>query len=535
MNDPTLISSVGHSANFANMNPTYNIDRTGQNPAVPTTVPGASVITNPAPINTPPTTDPNAALTSAVTTTAASVATDQAKDTEAETTTDEGNSKLNSLLTQLGGESTDTSNAEVTAGIPQMNKDLSDLGALQTQQLGNYLGAINKNDINATGATRTAQSGNEAQISRQHGIDALLTSSLIQAKQGNLTAARDTVDRAIAAKYDPIKSALTVQNSIITQNSANLSRADKKLADDKVTANNLMLKQIDNAAQNEKDIQAIIQTAASFNAPNSVLALMKNATNPIDASIIGKAYLSDPLAKKIQQATYDKLELDISNASPTNKVYTPGLNPQADAIIANINSGKSKLSDITGNTALKNYVQQGLAVTGGGTSDILQTTADKLNDLQTMVTNNDGFTGAVGFKGLIGSAPFIGHPLAGTATANFAAKAKQIVNDIVLPNLTLLHGLGRVTDREFQALSSAVTDLSIDPKTGTSSLSEGEFKKELNYLTDTINTKIKNSPPTTSQVSAPVNTTAMIGPDGQIYNVPNANVDAFIKAGGKKQ
>jgi hypothetical protein len=33
----------------------------------------------------------------------------------------------------------------------------------------------------------------------------------------------------------------------------------------------------------------------------------------------------------------------------------------------------------------------------------------------------------------------------------------------------------------------------------------------------------------------PAGMTAMVGPDGVSYNVPNANVNAFIAAGGKKE
>lgn len=495
---------------------------------VPTTLNGTDVVKNPQSFQVPQVSNPNNALNNAIAGIATSVSSAQAKDTAAENTSNAGNDSLVTLMKELGGETGDRNTAETAIGLPTMNKDLNDLQTLQTQQLGGYINSINKNNNNAEGHFDTAVSDDEAKISRQHGIDALLTSSLIQAKQGNITAAQATVDRAISAKYDPIKNAINVQNTIIAQNRDNLSRADKKLADEKTMQNNLMLKNIDKQQQDEKDIQDTIQLVASHNAPNSVIALMSKAKSPIEALQIGRAYISDPLARTLQSLQIKKLGQEIKNADLTSKVYIPGAIPAVDAIVQNINSGKSKLSDITGNPALKNLVQQGLAATStSGPSDVLLTTQQSINELQGMIDKNEGFSGAVGFKGPITT--FTG-PIPGTQTANFAAKAKQVVNDVVLPNLTYLKGVGRITDREFQALQSSVTSLNVDPKTGVSTLSESEFKKELSNLEKRINDKVSSASSNSSST-----TTTMIGPDGNTYNVPNTQVDAFIKAGGKKQ
>lgn len=163
--------------------------------------------------------------------------------------------------------------------------------------------------------------------------------------------------------------------------------------------------------------------------------------------------------------------------------------------VKNIQSGTAKLSDVPKN--LKNAVSVGLANgTPQGASALLKTTQQSIKDLNDMVDKNQGFTGAVGAKGvsslfgLKGNIPFTGSkdPFAGSQAANFDAKLKQVTNDVVLPNLTILHGLGRVTDREFQSLQSSITSLS-------PSLSEGEFRKELKTITDTINAKVTENEP----------------------------------------
>lgn len=188
-----------------------------------------------------------------------------------------------------------------------------------------------------------------------------------------------------------------------------------------------------------------------------------------------------------------KYKLDVSNSAVDNdlkraqiaKVYSDMSPTDLSSVkswVSDIKTGSAKLTDVP--DALKNAVASGLANSGGNsTTDLLTTTKASLDSLNAMVTNNQGFTGAVGAKGISSLFGLKGQPFAGSQAENFDAKLKQTVNDVVLPNLTILHGLGRVTDREFQALQSSITDLSPN-------LSEGEFKKELGTITDTINAKI---------------------------------------------
>lgn len=395
-------------------------------------------------------------------------------------------SDVTNLSNQLAGETGDQQTLEANAGIPQMQKDLSDLNALSSSQLAGYLGKYNALEGGGTG-TVGGVSAAETALQRSHAIDALMTNSLIQAKQGNIQAATDSVTKAIAAKYEPIKQKYTNAINILNQ-------VGTKEATAKAALLQIKLKQADDAQQNEKDVQSVVQEAAKNGAPNSVLALMSKATSPNEAVQNAGGYIQDKLAQQIQQAQLTKLNQEISQGALTDKVYIPGSNPQVDALIASINSGKSKLSDIPASqAALKNLVQQGLALSSGSTSDILSTTQASLKELNDMVTNDQGFSSAVGQKGFLSGGlfglfggkedPHLGGAGAGTARANFDAKLAQVKNDIILPNLTLLHGLGRVTDREFQALTSAVTSLS-------SSTSESQFKSELKDITDRINTKI---------------------------------------------
>lgn len=268
------------------------------------------------------------------------------------------------------------------------------------------------------------------------------------------------------------------------------------------------------------DIATKKVAADSEDAQNKITA-MKDYISALDASPAEKAKMT--LAVNAQQAQLDlqkekalkdyqaqidakdpSKQADIAYKNAQTKAlnilngqsdgtgaYVVGKNPVVDSWVTNINSGKSKLSDVPKN--LKNQVSQGLASTGSATADILNTTASSLKELNDMVTNDHGFTAAVGAKGLSGGLLF-GWTPPGTEAADFQAKFKQTVNDVVLPNLSILHGLGRVTDREFQALQSSVTALN-------TSMSEGEFKSELKKITDTINTKMGTAGTTSTDTS----------------------------------
>jgi len=162
--------------------------------------------------------------------------------------------------------------------------------------------------------------------------------------------------------------------------------------------------------------------------------------------------------------------------------YVKGQNPTVDSWVENIGNGSAKFTDVPEN--LKNAVNVGLASTHGSADDILATTKQSLDELQQMVDQNHGFQAAVGAKNIftnpLQALGITKNPISGTAAADFVAKLKQATNDVVLPNLKILHGLGRVTDREFQALQSAVTSLS-------TSESEDQFKKDLKTLIDGFN------------------------------------------------
>ncbi len=296
--------------------------------------------------------------------------------------------------------------------------------------------------------------------------------ALVKDSYSALTANADAKDKVIKDTYDAVQAQI---KDHLTQVSANtLSTALSTLNDPKLS---------DTQKQ-----QAVSQALASG-------SLSAADAEKLNTSINEKA---------TQSLAVQKYQLDVNNSAVDNQLKTAQAAKiyndmkaadiaAASSWVTNIKNGTAKFSDVPKN--LKDAVSVGLANSGTGTvSDILQTTKTSLDELNALVNKpggvfGTGFTGAVG-QSLSKSLPGLGilkktpeGVFAGTAAADFIAKVNQVKNDVVLPNLTILHGLGRVTDREFQALTSAVTSLNINT-------TPDAFKLELKNITDRIDEKM---------------------------------------------
>jgi hypothetical protein len=153
-------------------------------------------------------------------------------------------------MSQLVGQTGDRITAESQAGLPQLNTQLRDLQTLSQRQLASYAQNTLNNDINANGVTRTAQEGNQAFITRQYGIDSLITNANISAISGQIQTAQAQVDRAMSLKYDPIKQVIENQKFILDQLNTKEARAASNVKD-------LQLKQLEQQQNEEKAIQNI--------------------------------------------------------------------------------------------------------------------------------------------------------------------------------------------------------------------------------------------------------------------------------------
>lgn len=189
------------------------------------------------------------------------------------------------MMNELAGKPAEAVRLEGEAGIPQTEAEIRDLQAKQSAETAQYIAqtqAIQNKPI-----ALEFIAGQQGEVQRRYGIDALITSSLVQAKSGQLETAKASVDRALSLKYDPIEARIKTQEQILQFNYDNLDRADKKLADARLEVLNSQKEDL----QQFKDIQTeTVKTALANGASSDVVSAIMNATSVADIGKIGGQY-----------------------------------------------------------------------------------------------------------------------------------------------------------------------------------------------------------------------------------------------------
>lgn len=249
---------------------------------------------------------------------------------------------LINLQKQLEGQTAEQIQLQNEQNLPVLNRELLDLRQTAQKQQADYLAGY----VQAEGQRNTRQETSAVQnsLNRQHAIDALLTNSLIASKEGNITFANSLVDRAITAKYDPIKQRIETQKSILQQVSG-------KAAEDRKNVLSLQLKQIDNEQEllnkgieniNTQIKEGKITTSAGYDAisnlvsgktkPSEVYAKLgiTGTGNPgIIAGVDISKYATDPQHEIKVASIYNSLpefidaksiQNTISNLYPNSKI-----------------------------------------------------------------------------------------------------------------------------------------------------------------------------------------------------------------------
>lgn len=418
---------------------------------VPTTVPVGSVI-NPAPgIQTP-----QAPVSQAQTALSGLIASQNAQALASQNVVDTGLTDIQKLSDTLGGQTADSQALEAQYGLPQQQKELSDLNTLQQQQLGQYISSYNQAE--AARNTRQETGVVEQNLQRQHAVDALLTSSLISAKQGNIQTAQANVDRALALKYEPIKQALETKKYIIDQMKG-------KAAADAKNKFDLQLKQVEKEEKNDKDIQDTIIDAINGGAPTELVTKAQKAKSPAEAAAILGRYSSAALDRKYKEAqianVYSEIAKRNADAVKANQlknfVTPPIINPQ---------TGKTdplaQLTSVIDATGAKDNVQ-------------LQSILGVVSATQKLAENNPEGT----FKGL--------SPLPRLTPGIFKSQ-EQISNkgDIEAINLKV----------QQWASGAALTDAQtkqVNKMTPRKGDSDNEVKKKLNTLTNFMLSQVSST------------------------------------------
>lgn len=226
--------------------------------------------------------------------------------TQQEQVAQEGQQSLDTLMSQILGETGERAQMATEQKLPELGKEVRDLQALQMKQTAEYLqGLQNIGQKNIAEETRGV--GINA-INRQRGIDSLLTSSLIAAKQGQIEYAQNIIDTAIAAKYEPLKTAYQYKLSMYEANLDRLTAKEKSLAEAKSQEWNAKIMEIEEREAEEKSIQQIGLKLAEFGVDTGTINSVLSAKTTEEAISIAGSKLRDPMAK----LELEKVKLDMA-------------------------------------------------------------------------------------------------------------------------------------------------------------------------------------------------------------------------------
>lgn len=223
---------------------------------------------------------------------------------------------LIAMMNELAGKPVEAVKLEEQAGLPQANAELRDLQAKQTLQTAQYMQQMQ--DIQNKPIAMEFIAGQQGEVARRAGIDAMITSALIQSKTGQIQTAQDTVDRALSMKYDPLIQRMDFQKQIIQMNYNELSRSDKKLADERTAKLATETKKLDQLMTFQNNA---IKNAMQNGAPSNVINNIMNSKSVGEVSQYGGNYIvseADRLELEIQKLQKQKLSKEISGMGTTS-------------------------------------------------------------------------------------------------------------------------------------------------------------------------------------------------------------------------
>lgn len=270
-------------------------------------------------------------------------------------------SDIENILTQLEGETSAQIAAEDTQGLPGFQKELSDKQREVELKQREYIQGLQA--IQAKRGTAQEATIAETHLNRQRAIESLILSSELEAKRGNVTFAQSQADRAIKAKYQPLKDRLDTKIFVLNQ-------IKGKAAEDRANALSAQKQRMEQEQKNELAIQNLAIEALKNGANQSTV---DSITSSPDVNSAIKA-----AGSSLYSPTTDIVKLDNGNTIMVDK--------KTGKVIKNF-GGAKQITDtnyvITQN-ALKN-VYNGDAVSQ--ISEVIKSSGAKPNQQMTDAIN----------------------------------------------------------------------------------------------------------------------------------------------------
>lgn len=232
-----------------------------------------------------------------------------------------------------------------------------------------------------------------------------------------------------------------------------------------IEASKFALDRADKAAEANKPIEvgagtSVVKYNPTTGKYESVFSTPEKKTLPASAQEYEYAVANG------YKGTYQQYQTDDANRkrSVTNISTGDSSDPTVAAWVGLIQSGQAKITNVP--AAIKNSVAQALgeSPTSSSARNLAQDALDAILTLE----DTGGKGGAIGTNLLLG----FGKDIPGSASAGYLAQLDRVKALLTLPNLQYMKGLGAMSDREFNTISSSVAALNPN-------MSESQYDTEL--------------------------------------------------------
>ena len=212
--------------------------------------------------------------------------------------------RIEDLLGQISGKAAATATAEKEAGLPEYQKQLTDINA-QLQTLQKESAAIPmemQEQFGGRGVTAQGLQPVTTSALRRNAIKALGLSAIGQTLQGNISLAQQNVSSAIEAEFGQAETELKYQRELYDMNQDRLVRVDKK----RTELLNVQLAERERVLEGQKaereELYQIGLTASKYGADSQTLLDIFNAQSREEATLLAGKFLQDPMTKlKLEQ------------------------------------------------------------------------------------------------------------------------------------------------------------------------------------------------------------------------------------------
>jgi hypothetical protein len=487
--------------------------------------------------------------------------------------------QIQNLNNRLIGRSEFKTQQETAQGIPELQKTQTDL-ASQLKSIQNEAQAIPlqlQNEAAGRGITAGGLAPLQTARLRTNAIQALGISSLLEASRGNLATAQSLVDRAVAARFDPIKEEIAAKtaNLDLILKDPNTTIQEKNRAQLQKDIQDQKARDLEKQKENAKTGQALAVAAlknnpddptASFNAQQVLKLDPTSPTYLSDAfNLVGKyqanliEYQQAKLGLTKTQAEINKLNSDAQTALATgDAVSTPVLQGMLNVykstgvLPAFGMSAKSPLraqfyaalgspegAGMVNEANTNKSIRAGLATAYRTQQNLLSANQTAIGTLDQQLNLAKSYSDKISRAG----SPFVNKYLLQAKSGVFGDPDTAAFNNIVK---TASYEFAKILSGAAASIAGVTVSSYADAENMlNTALTKGQFNEVIGLMQKEANFRLNSQKEVLGKLQKDMNnvgkltedlknsgTTQLHGPDGNLYDVPNDQVGAFKKAGG---